>query len=98
MITETLKELLKGNWELDSNCYAPARFKTTTGRIYLYPYAMNPEDENEVRFMYFDQDGLLVMQGSWAELLNMISAHGFTLERDYEYFPQQVTRVINANK
>lgn len=97
MISEQTKKVLMGNWELSEamRCYAPVRLKTTHGHVAVYPYALNPADNDDCRFVYHDPGEIYVMQGSLEGMLNSVEAHGFTLERDYEYVPRIVSYLVN---
>lgn len=93
-------EFFKGNWALAETLqvYCPIAYKTTTGRIEIYPMACNPDNADEAIWIYSDPEETMIMQGSWSGMFEIFAGQGYELQQDEEYRTLRASVIIERKR
>ena len=95
MITYDQREKLKKNWgeKADSlQCKAEVRLYDDQSTWECFIYAMNPQDEDDVKLI-LKGFTVEICDGSMDALRSMFNANGEPLKRDYHYIPRMADTI-----
>ncbi len=97
MLTEKQKDKLKSNWgeKADSlQCLAEVRIYDPCSNWQCYIYAMNPENEDEIKCII---EGFIVsIEEKWqmSSIENLYNSNGESVKIDEEYRPKRADEVF----
>jgi hypothetical protein len=97
MLASKVVQKLKANWvKAESlDCMAEARIYNTLPNWECFIYAMNPEGEDEIQYIFNGIDLEVVEAGSLSGLLHIFNREGEYPQIDREYRPRLASEIFN---